>query len=489
MSNKAVSIFARLVKIDEAKRTITGVIADETPDVDNEVMDYDSSKPHFKAWSANVAKASGGKSVGNVRAMHSKVAAGRLTDIVMDDLNKSIMVTAEIVDDGEWNKCLKAVYTGFSIGGKYGKKWDDGGFKRYTAVPSEVSLADVPCNPSATFEVVKTDGAIEMRKVAGGELVGEVDADPLQAIEAVPAVVAREDYENVMKAVDSIVDEAERVRVKAELAKVIACEPDEEQPDLFEQIVEKCKTDEKLQGLVDDMLRHAGRPELAKGMCDAAGLCSLFESLGWRRDSAKFEAQLEGDNSKVPGMLDNVLRALGDAVIAMVKEEVAETIAKTDAGGDMQKGIGGGGGEEEAAQDFAPMCKALGIAEDSDSDAVVAGLAKVVRERDEAQTALRKAHSQIGELNGAATELNKKLKAANEEIDTLRKVAKTPDPAAPAPRLRVVDKGADVEASTPDDSLSKVVGPDGQVDEVATMIKQAHRQGSRPLQRTAADAR
>lgn len=161
------TMYARLVKIDEAKRQVTGVIASETPDRAKEILDYDTSKPYFESWSGTMAKASGGKSVGNVRAMHGNVAVGGLSELLFDDLAKTITVTADVVDDNEWNKCLKGTYTGFSVGGKYGKKWDDPmlkGHKRYTAVPSEVSLVDLPCNYDASFTLVKMDGSEDLVK-------------------------------------------------------------------------------------------------------------------------------------------------------------------------------------------------------------------------------------------------------------------------------------------------------------------------------------
>lgn len=155
------SLFARLAKVDEAKRQVTGIIASETPDAANEIFDYDTSKANFESWSQNVAKASGGKSVGNLRAMHGSVVAGTIEEIVFDDVAKTISVTANVVDDNEWNKCLKGAYTGFSIGGKYVRKWADAAnkmFKRYTAAPSEVSLVDVGCNFDASFTLCKADG-------------------------------------------------------------------------------------------------------------------------------------------------------------------------------------------------------------------------------------------------------------------------------------------------------------------------------------------
>lgn len=157
-------IFARITKVDEAARSVSGVIANEALDRSGEVFDYVSSKPHFEKWSTDIAKATDGKSVGNVRAMHGNVAAGKLSALHMDDVEKSIAVDAKIVDDNEWAKVQQGVYTGFSIGGKYAKQWTDGDVRRYTAQPYEVSLVDLPCNPDAQFTVIKADGSEELRK-------------------------------------------------------------------------------------------------------------------------------------------------------------------------------------------------------------------------------------------------------------------------------------------------------------------------------------
>lgn len=163
MSGETLQLFAQLAKVDVAKRQVTGVIADEAVDYAGEIFDYDSSKPLFEKWSGNVAKLSGGKSVGNVRAMHGNIAAGTLAEITFDDVAKTISVVADVVDDNEWNKVLKGVYTGFSIGGAYVKKWADKAnkaVKRYTANPNEVSLVDIGCNPNATFSMCKADGMV-----------------------------------------------------------------------------------------------------------------------------------------------------------------------------------------------------------------------------------------------------------------------------------------------------------------------------------------
>ncbi|WP_157651808.1 hypothetical protein [Burkholderia ubonensis] len=172
----SMNLFVPLTKVDVEKRLVYGTLAAEELDRSGEVLDYASSKPHFQAWSSDIAKATDGKSVGNLRAMHGKVAAGKFTDLQFDDEAKRIEAVAKVVDDTEWNKVLEGVYTGFSIGGKYGKTWDDQGHRRYEAIPAEGSLVDYPCIPSATFKVVKSDGSEEVRKfTAATEAIEAVD--------------------------------------------------------------------------------------------------------------------------------------------------------------------------------------------------------------------------------------------------------------------------------------------------------------------------
>jgi hypothetical protein len=167
-ANESRPIFAPIVKVDVARREVHGVMAEETPDKAKEIFDYASSKPHIQKWAEQFQKATDGKSVGNVRAMHSNISAGKLISIHFDDANKRIPIVAKVVDDNEWKKVLEGIYTGFSIGGKYLKRWADGEHQRYTAQPSEVSLVDNPCMYGATFTAIKTDGSRELRKFAGG---------------------------------------------------------------------------------------------------------------------------------------------------------------------------------------------------------------------------------------------------------------------------------------------------------------------------------
>ncbi len=181
------NLFVPITKIDAAQRLVYGVVTAEAPDVSGEVCDYASTKPHYQKWSQNFASASGGKSFGNLRAMHGNVAAGKLVDIAFNDQAKRIEICGKVVDDDEWKKVEEGVYTGFSQGGRYLKRWPDPdapALTRYTAEPLEVSLVDHPCLPEATFAVIKADGSTELRKFKTAPADAHTMADALAKIGA-----------------------------------------------------------------------------------------------------------------------------------------------------------------------------------------------------------------------------------------------------------------------------------------------------------------
>ena len=164
MADKQAHIFAQITKVDASQRLVFGRACQEVPDPSGEIFDYASSKPFFEKWSKETSDVTAGKSLGNVRAMHEAIAAGKVTELTFHDDERAIDMCTKVVDDNEWNKVLEGVYTGFSIGGSYEKRWQDGELVRYTANPIEVSLVDKPMIPTALFfDVVKADGAV-MRK-------------------------------------------------------------------------------------------------------------------------------------------------------------------------------------------------------------------------------------------------------------------------------------------------------------------------------------
>jgi hypothetical protein len=197
------NLFIPITKIDAAQRLVYGVVTAETPDIAGEVCDYASTKPLYQKWSQRFADATDGRSVGNLRAMHANVAAGKLVEIAFNDETKRIEICGKVVDDDEWQKVEEGVYTGFSQGGRYLKRWpdpDEPSLTRYTAEPLEVSLVDHPCLPEATFAVIKADGSTELREFKTS--VGDV----LEGIAKIGARHSKADKERIKQTHDVLVE-------------------------------------------------------------------------------------------------------------------------------------------------------------------------------------------------------------------------------------------------------------------------------------------
>jgi hypothetical protein len=211
-------LFLPIAKVDADQRLVHGIATAEVADRAGEICDYESTKPYYEAWSQAMNEASGGKSLGAIRAMHGRVAAGKITDIAFDDAGKRIMIAAKIVDDDEWRKVQEGVYTGFSQGGRYVRRWSDSGgeLTRYTAEPNEISLVDLPCVASATFEMIK-DGVTHKRPFASRA------AAPAEAPEAPEAPPAKEDAADASQRLDAL---AQLIALARTLSQQLIAETD-----------------------------------------------------------------------------------------------------------------------------------------------------------------------------------------------------------------------------------------------------------------------
>lgn len=196
-------LFVPITKVDEAKRLVYGVIAEERIDKSGEIFDYVRSKPRFEAWSKMFADVTGGKSAGNLRVMHTPIVAGHAEKIAFNDDAKQIEAVAKVTDDNEWKKVVAGDYTGFSIGGRYVERWQDAAkAMRYEADPVEFSLADNPCMYGATFSAIKADGSTDLRKFVGGPLLVALNAFVADLAKSAPALAS----EGVMKRLSEFVD-------------------------------------------------------------------------------------------------------------------------------------------------------------------------------------------------------------------------------------------------------------------------------------------
>lgn len=298
-------MFAQITKVDAEKREVWGRLVQEVPDRAGEIFDYESSKPYFKAWNDEFAAATDGKSLGNMRAMHGKVAAGKFTHVEFNDAEKAIDVCGKVVDDAEWKKVLEGVYTGFSIGGSYvgakkAEKVDGADVLRYTAKPSEGSLVDSPCIPTAKyFDIVKVDGVIE--KVAFQPPALEVTGTDDQVAEFADAL---------NKAGLGMADA---------IALVKAHKP---------EAVDKT---ENPQADPVDKTQDSQGDAVDKGMWNVQDFASCLACIASVAASAESDAQWEKDGSVVPEKLRSWL-ATGVAIFkAMAKEEADEMLASLTA--------------------------------------------------------------------------------------------------------------------------------------------------------------
>ncbi len=359
-----------ITKVDEARREVWGSAALEQVDKVKEIMDYDGSKPYFKSWSDNAHKTSGGKSLGNLRSMHTNISAGKLISFEPDDANKSFNIGTKVVDENEWNKVLEGVYTGFSIGGSYIKRWadpDNDGVTRYIAKPAEISLVDNPCMPDATFEIIRSTGVTEMRKFAPRISLSETDVNriakavaatksPIEKVEGktkkvggydLPAsaflhVGDAEKTETWKLPVDFPDDEATKTHLRDAMSRFNQTEdiPAAEKHVIAQRLITKAKAhgievktfaEEHVKAEFGHALKKREANKLQKSMWDVGSLADILQSLCYMESRLASEAEWEGDDSPVPGSLRTVLQTLKQIFIDLATEEVNELIREKDA--------------------------------------------------------------------------------------------------------------------------------------------------------------
>jgi hypothetical protein len=312
-------LFAQIRKVDEAKRLVYGRAAEEVVDKSDEIMDYASSKPLFAKWSEEIAKDTDGKSLGNLRAMHGKSVAGKLTGIDFNDAERAIDICAKVVDDGDWKKVLEGCYTGFSVGGAYVgdkkvEKMDGREVTRYTAKPNEISLVDRPCIPTAKFfDVQKADGTlskVEFKAPAPEEVDGGTINGTPEQVDALVKTMAEHKL--------SLADLLEKaipgyVAAKAAPVTTITQTIAPQDPKTAAQVVAAAAPVQKL---------DAGA--LRKSMWACSELAALIASFQSLQTSATYEAFWEGDDTGIAKKLGAVIALAGQVLIEMIQEEVAE---------------------------------------------------------------------------------------------------------------------------------------------------------------------
>ncbi len=356
-------LFAQLSKVTEQPDgtcIVRGRMTAEELDKANEILDYAKSKPQIEKWRDESLAASGGKSLGNIRSMHGKIAAGVATNIYFDDAAKAVDLESHIIDLQEAKKCVAGVYTGYSIGGDYAERWPDEVVKgAYRFVPTmvETSLVDKPCVASATFSYVKADGTAELRKFIAplpqttakedilqkfGSILDRLDLTAIKTVkhlvtestgvEHLPYTDAsgKPDH-HLMGTAWAALHEGYRGNKYAgpnkdaaikELTSVYANEgmktPDAQKALLSATLISLRKRAE----------RHHG---LEKGMWSITQLADVLQTLAWMHTSLDDERIYENDDSPIPDKLRAILVQLKPLFIELATEEVNELIREEEA--------------------------------------------------------------------------------------------------------------------------------------------------------------
>jgi len=363
-------MFIPITKVDEQRREVWGILAEEAVDKAKEIFDYASSVPYFKEWNTQFQKMTDHldqPSMGNLREMHGKSggAAGKFIAVEYDDPAKKVRVGAKVVDDQAWKKCMEGVYTGFSVGGDYVKRWDDPVLKatRYTARPVEGSLVDNPCMYGATFEAVKLDGTgTELRKFVGGpdgylyELQKSVDGLRAEFAEGMASMrkLRKEDDNNTKTHSGEAVPMRDHAyvgdpkdkstwhlpvhdegHVRAALGRFNQTDmPDaEKKKTAARRIVSEAKKHGiDASGFAAQHAKTLFGFELKKSMQDVSALACILEQLACIQNCLEEEAEYEMDESELPAKMREELDHLGQLLVQLAQEESKELVGQAAIG-------------------------------------------------------------------------------------------------------------------------------------------------------------
>jgi hypothetical protein len=495
-------LFAQLSKVDEAKRLVYGIAAQQVPDLSGELMDYASSKPHFAKWSEQVSKDTDGKSLGNLRAMHGKVAAGKLTQINFNDADLSVEVCAKVVDDNEWKKVLEGVYTGFSIGGSYVgekkiEKVDGKDVARYTAAPNELSLVDRPCIPTAKFfEVQKADGTLNKVEFKAAPDDAVIQGTPEEVDEFCKALNSGGlSLGELLKAMPDFIAAKKKGKGGEKPGdKKDDTEGDTDADDANAGAQGDAAKPKKGAGASDAADKSAQIGALRKGVYDCGGFASVIAQLVSLKKNAAYEAYIEGDNSPLPAKIGACIAMVGEVFKAFIDECIAEDkagtegsplmasmIALAEQAGDLAKSAGNADplltlvkvGARNSASDTARLAKIheLTVELGHKCEAAKAAPAGDLEKLDAA--ALQKM------VDAAVAPLQKTVGEQADLIKTLQA-----QPAAASIRVRAVAKSDDLiddpQAVKKTEAVA-VVDNRGETHEAAGLIKSLHQTGGVPL--------
>lgn len=467
-------------KVDEEQRMVFGYASTESVDAQGETVTKAAMEA---AWDEYMQFA-------NVREMHGPSAVGVVKEYSFDD--KGVFIGAYIVDDAAWKKVTEQVYKGFSIGGKKLPNGYDAVNKTITGLKlTEISLVDRPANPDALVTMFKAD------LLENEEMTTQASDKPAAAVQADPRIA------ELLAKGDITVDRLLELVAQAAAAEAVA--------KAEETLVAPTAAPEKsaLRKSFAALTATDGE-DIKKGLYSVSELANLITNLRWIQSDCAYEAQSEGDGSALPTKLAQCVAALGDALVEMAREEVAELlanlqnadgmpavelldtlIANSASATDLKKfqdeldvvkaGARNSKSDLERIQTVHDTTVELGA--ECKQDDVVTAKADVELDvcKHDHGTDISKALGMVEKMSGELGTLRKSFDTLNQEHEELKK--RFNDMPAPVKGgLRTIAKADDVnpELQTAVE-VTPVLKQDGSVDEVATEIKKVYAGGGRQI--------
>ena len=165
--------FVPITKVDKEKRMVYGWASTEDLDSDGEIIKasaLEKALPDYMKFPT-------------IREMHQPKAAGKTVSAeVRKNENgvKGLYIAAKIVTDEAWKLVKEGVYGAFSVGGNIVQK---AGNIISDMQLVEISLVDVPANPSAVIEVWKSGDSARPHKIDFKAIVASNSTDIREIIQ------------------------------------------------------------------------------------------------------------------------------------------------------------------------------------------------------------------------------------------------------------------------------------------------------------------
>jgi len=302
------NLYAQFSKVDEKRRMVFGYATTPSVDSQGETIDLAASFEAVDEW----------KKWSNIKEMHRPETAVGTALIIEKHVGVGVYIGAEIVDDQAWQKCLKKVYKGFSIGGRVLKRHADNS-KRITKYRlNEISLVDRYANPDSPFMVAKRDDA-SVTEADGGDSVTDVETKP-KTEPSVP-VAGEEVTKTPPKAEET---EAKVTKSEPEKTEPVKPEPEPVKPEEEKVTVSKAEF-EKLQSQNKEMEKIIEKRKEEDTV--AGAILKAVERLEPKIKKVHDEPQPMTENEKKEDMKEQMSKmSVGELTSLMLKRAPTSSI-------------------------------------------------------------------------------------------------------------------------------------------------------------------